>query len=164
MKINRKSTVSPLRQILNQCEASSIKAQLKENNTIPKTYSGKVLFNKLQEWREMKGITIAELCDRLGWHYQQYYALDDDNRKVRAKLLSHVIASLELDMDWLLAVPNEDGSTNAYVNVFKKYPPKILEWLASEEGKEAMLKEYGRYHIAKAQKELANDAAAVYEA
>ena len=164
MKINRKSTVSPLRQILNQCEASSIKAQLKENNTIPKTYSGKVLFNKLQEWREMKGITIAELCDRLGWHYQQYYALDDDNRKVRAKLLSHVIASLELDMDWLLAVPNEDGSTNAYVNVFKKYPPKILEWLASEEGKEAMLKEYGRYHIAKAQKELAENAAAVYEA
>ena len=137
---------------------------LKENPSLPKCYSGKTLFNKLQEWREMQGITIAELCDRLGWHYQQFYALDDDNRKVRAKLLSHVMDKLSLDMDWLLATPDEDGSTNAYVSVFKKYPPKILKWLASDEGKEAMLKAYGLYYLSKAKEELANDAAAVYEA
>lgn len=159
-----KTTPSPIDNIMNQLDEQVLKEELKENGTIPKYYSGKTLFNKLQEWRELNGITIAELCDRLGWHYQQFYALDDDKRKVRAKLLSHIIVALKLDIDWLLTAPNQDGSTLAYVNVFKKYPPKVLAWLATDEGKEAMMKEYGLFHLSKAQKELADEAAAVYEA
>ncbi len=127
---------------------------------VPKTFSGKMLFEKLQVWRQTNLMTLDAMCKKLGWHSQQLYAMNGDNRMVRAKTVIHVSEKLGIDMGWLLS---GEGQAS-YIKVFENYPPKVLEWLVSEEGKAAMLKAYGIHSMEEAQKELAAEAKQVYEA
>ena len=130
------------------------------DNKLPKTFSGKMLYDKLQIWRETRSITLDDMCKTLGWHSQQLYAMNDEQRTVRASTIAHILEKLEIDPDWLLS----DDKDYAYVQIFKKYPHKVLVWLASEKGKEEMMKAYGLHAMREAQSELAQAANVVYNA
>ena len=56
---------------------------------LPKKYPGPKLFSKLATYKNIQGMTIDELCKRLGWHYQQYYSLNNARRTVRRETLAH---------------------------------------------------------------------------
>lgn len=129
-------------------------------NSLPKSFSGKILFDRLQTYKELNNLTVEQLCKKLGWHYQQLYALNDSKRTVRAKLLTHVITKLGISPNWLLA----SGKEYSYVQVLKLYPPKVLEWLISEEGRTKMLEAYAVHSLKKEQERISNDAQVVYEA
>ncbi len=117
---------------------------------LPKVFSGKMLYDKLKIWRETHSVTLDEMCERLGWHSQQLYAMNDEGRNVRASTLAHVVESLKIDPDWILS----DDKDYSYTQIFKKYPHKVLVWLASDEGKEEMMRAYGYHAMREAQAEL----------
>lgn len=129
-------------------------------NEIPEVYSGKKLFEKLQLWKDSKGWTAKEMITKLGWYEQQFYALNREKRTVRAKLLTHVITTLNIDPSFLFS----DNDASAYVVVMKNYPPRVLRWLASEEGRLAMMEQYGVAMLEKEKKKIREEALDVYKA
>ena len=128
---------------------------------IPKSFSSKMLFSKLQEYRENNEMTTGELTKKLGWIEQQFYSLNNETRRVRARTLTHVLTKLpDIDPEWLLT----DTEETPYREVIKKYPIKVPRWLASNEGREIMLEQYGAYMMQKAKEELAEQARQVFAA
>lgn len=130
---------------------------------LPKKYPGPKLFSKLATYKTIQGITIDELCKRLGWHYQQYYSLNNARRTVRRETLAHVIEALELQPEKFF----DDSKTNdagTIAAIFRQYPLDVLQWLVTERGREAMLKQYGLDHFSHAKEQLVSVVEQVYGA
>ena len=101
------------------------------------------------------------MTKKLGWIEQQFYSLNNETRRVRARTLTHVLTKLpDIDPEWLLT----DTEETPYRETIKKYPVKVLRWLASQEGQEVMLEQYGAYMMKKAKEELAEQARQVFAA
>ncbi len=132
----------------------------KQTVSVPNEFSGKMLYDKLQIWKDTKGWSAKKMIAELGWHEQQFYALNRDKRMVRAKLLTHVITTLGIDPEFLFTERQEDS----YVTIMKKYPTNVLRWLASDEGKRIMMEQYGVSMLEKAKQELRKEALDVYNA
>ena len=126
---------------------------------LPAVYTGKMYYNKIQQYSEESGVSIKEICEKLGWHQQQFYAMNNARRKVKVSTLIRTIERLGLDPEWLTT-----GIDPLHVEVIKKFPEDVLKWLITDEGREAIMEAYGRSLYKKTQQELNVTAKAVYEA
>lgn len=133
---------------------------IKKDKTIPKKYTGQMLYDFLEQYKLIKGISTEQLCEILGWHNQYYSRLKSvkPNGDAYTITLSTVLkVSKKLCIPPMAILENLYGEsiTEAEATDFvKKLPAEVKGWLCTPEGRDWILKGYSNFLKDKSDKNI----------
>ena len=102
-------------------------------------FSSLVLWEFLEDYRYQNNLTQIELCQRLGWQSTYYSRLKHDKM---------VNSETVMSVSEKLLVPLKDivKGDKAYIRqALSEYPPEIMKWIVTDEGKRRIIDAYRDY-------------------
>ena len=121
------------------------------NYAIKKTFPAQVLHKWLEMYRIKNGMKQRELVEVLEWKSQFYSGLAR-KKSVFTTTVFHVAKKLGIDPSEILMLA--DGAQIAVASIIEQYPKEVLLWMASDEGKKAIIEAYTNKIIEETKKEL----------
>nr|DAM93951.1 MAG TPA: Regulatory protein-modification, helix-turn-helix, transcriptional regulato, DNA [Caudoviricetes sp.] len=121
------------------------------NYATRKTFPAQVLHNWLEMYRIKHDMKQKELVELLDWKSQFYSGLAR-KKSVFTTTVFHVAEKLGIDPSEILILA--DGAQIAVVSILEQYPKEVLLWMASDEGKKAIVEAYTNKIIEETKREL----------
>lgn len=118
-----------------------------------KTFPASVLYSWLEDYRIDHELRQWEISEKLGWKSQFYGGLRR-KKTVNIRTVLHVGEKLGVDPDDILFLV--DGTERAIGEILRQYPKEVVRWMATDEGREVIVKAYTSKIISEAKRELKN--------